>query len=229
MMTPFHSEPAHPSWDRTAHPGSTALHGLGPMQQYLYNVSPTFTQSEALSVDLEQLLDSSYCLPLLQPHYAGGYPNEIVSVSPSASTSPLPFPHLVASKVVPLQPTPTSLSPETPLFTIPVQQHDTSLLDCGFSQPHLSPHASVNCTGSPASPASKPSSAPKRTITPDANSSARFRPTKQQIDWLRNKFDENPSPKSDELRRMSQESGVEVQKLRVWFQNRRTRSKTTAA
>ncbi|KAJ3240116.1 hypothetical protein HDU81_004536 [Chytriomyces hyalinus] len=224
-LTPVHSEP---SWHDHQDPTATAASSSDFINFFQLGVSPFAygpdIGSTTSTLDLHQLLDSSYCLPLLQMHQQSHLTAALPPLSsidtvtpyfcsadlyspvpPSASASPMPpypYPRLIESKVVSLQT--KSQSPEVTYFPIP------SSPTCVQQQASL--HSSV---------------APKslKPVRAHMESSKRFRPTKAQVEWLKRKFEESPNPKSDEMRRLSDESGIEILKLRVWFQNKRTRSK----
>ncbi|KAJ3250306.1 hypothetical protein HDU77_006787 [Chytriomyces hyalinus] len=53
----------------------------------------------------------------------------------------------------------------------------------------------------------------------------RVRVPRDQMEWLKQIYDVNPYPSQEELETISQDIGIGVRKVRVWFQNRRTRQK----
>ncbi|KAJ3080020.1 hypothetical protein HDU99_009508, partial [Rhizoclosmatium hyalinum] len=57
----------------------------------------------------------------------------------------------------------------------------------------------------------------------------RFRLPKEQMAWLKELFDQNPLPSSAEAERIAAEIGVDVQKIKIFFQNRRAAEKRRAA
>ncbi|KAI8827888.1 hypothetical protein BJ741DRAFT_445233 [Chytriomyces cf. hyalinus JEL632] len=236
-LTPVHSEP---SWQDHQDPSATAATCSSSSSSsdtfinfFQLGVSPFAYGADVGSLDLHQLLDSSYCLPLLQLHHHHHHQQQqqqqqqsshfalpplssidtvtpyfgttdLFSVPPSASASPMPpyppYPRLIESKVVSLQT--KSQSPEQQKQQQQQQIHSiTSPMDTFLTKPLKPARAHMEAGGK------------------------RFRPTKAQVDWLKRKFEETPNPKSDEMRRLSDESGIEILKLRVWFQNKRTRSK----
>ncbi|KAI8827985.1 hypothetical protein BJ741DRAFT_441530, partial [Chytriomyces cf. hyalinus JEL632] len=244
-LTPVHSEP---SWQDHQDPAAAAAAATCSSSSdtfinfFQLGVSPFAYGPDVGSLDLHQLLDSSYCLPLLQmhhhhqqqssPHFAlpplssidtvtpyfgtTTAAADMYSVPPSASASPMPpyppYPRLIESKVVSLQT--KSQSPEVTYFPIP----PTSPTTFGQQQQQQKQQIHSIC---PMDTLTKP----LKPVRAHMEAGKRFRPTKAQVDWLKRKFEETPNPKSDEMRRLSDESGIEILKLRVWFQNKRTRSK----
>ncbi|KAJ3231514.1 hypothetical protein HDU77_001087, partial [Chytriomyces hyalinus] len=151
--------------------------------------------------------------------YFGTAGADLYSVPPSASASPMPppyppYPRLIESKVVSLQT--KSQSPEVTYFPIPTSPTTTSGQQQQQKQQQIHNISPLDTLHTPK---------PLKPVRAHMEAGKRFRPTKAQVEWLKRKFEETPNPKSDEMRRLSDESGIEILKLRVWFQNKRTRSK----
>ncbi|KAI8610457.1 Homeodomain-like protein, partial [Chytriomyces sp. MP71] len=53
----------------------------------------------------------------------------------------------------------------------------------------------------------------------------RVRVPREQMQWLKEIYDINPYPSQEELESISSDIGLSVRKVRVWFQNRRTRQR----
>ncbi|KAJ3066145.1 hypothetical protein HDU98_010534 [Podochytrium sp. JEL0797] len=49
----------------------------------------------------------------------------------------------------------------------------------------------------------------------------RIRMPKKQMEWLKQRYAENPHPTPERMKEMADRVGMEKRKLRIWFQNRR--------
>ncbi|KAJ3381774.1 hypothetical protein HDU80_001705, partial [Chytriomyces hyalinus] len=236
-LTPVHSEP---SWqdhqDPTAAAAAAACSSSSDntfINFFQLGVSPfAYSPDVVASLDLHQLLDSSYCLPLLQMHHHSSHfalpplidtvtpyfgTAELYSVPPSASASPMPppyppYPRLIESKVVSLQT--KSQSPEVMYFPIPTSPTTTTFGQQQQQQKQQQQQQQQQQNHIMSPQLDKPKPLKPVRAPPHMEAGKRFRPTKAQVEWLKRKFEETPNPKSDEMRRLSDESGIEILKLR---------------
>ncbi|KAI8827890.1 hypothetical protein BJ741DRAFT_570624 [Chytriomyces cf. hyalinus JEL632] len=89
------------------------------------------------------------------------------------------------------------------------------------------PFTFPKCPPSSSQPGSRPGSrAGSRASSPTSTKEyKRVRVPRDQMEWLKQIYDVNPYPSQEELETISQDIGIGVRKVRVWFQNRRTRQK----
>ncbi|KAI8827987.1 hypothetical protein BJ741DRAFT_627771 [Chytriomyces cf. hyalinus JEL632] len=106
----------------------------------------------------------------------------------------------------------------------------SSSTDTSKQQPLASsrrPFTFPKCPPSSSQPGSRPGSrAGSRASSPTSTKEyKRVRVPRDQMEWLKQIYDVNPYPSQEELETISQDIGIGVRKVRVWFQNRRTRQK----
>ncbi|TPX46966.1 hypothetical protein CcCBS67573_g10286 [Chytriomyces confervae] len=92
-----------------------------------------------------------------------------------------------------------------------------------FTFPKCPPPPSSQPGSRPGSRAGSRASSP--TLTTTTKEYKRVRVPRDQMEWLKQIYDVNPYPSQEELETISQDLGIGVRKVRVWFQNRRTRQK----
>ncbi|KAJ3240117.1 hypothetical protein HDU81_004537 [Chytriomyces hyalinus] len=111
-------------------------------------------------------------------------------------------------------------------FEILAGPSSSSTTDTASKQPNRRPFTFPKCPP-PSQPGSRPGSrAGSRASSPTSNKEyKRVRVPRDQMEWLKQIYEVNPYPSQEELETISQDIGIGVRKVRVWFQNRRTRQK----
>ncbi|ORY52306.1 hypothetical protein BCR33DRAFT_314974 [Rhizoclosmatium globosum] len=246
----FHQKPSMPDYQFTFSQDYDDSRAYFPSTSQLQYSSAAMTENWLYDSMLDPLggfVDMAYPSMVMPPELATfQFPLQVPSASSatvSLCSTPVPPSSAVLSSPPPLDTAQIDSQQQMESLTLPSASSKRSL-SCPNTSTRL-PVRSVRLAVTTPTPESTPlltskngrkSEQHSRASSPDDHepgysykNNKRFRLPKEQMAWLKELFDQNPLPSSAEAERIAAEIGVDVQKIKIFFQNRRAAEKRRAA